>query len=247
LGLNDKTLKHIKMESRHGMLSGRLMLKRPLTGLVVGLCLAGFGVVNDAAATPIVIDNASFETLPPGGFTGFFESAAWTLASIPGWSNSGMSSGQATLAGYSGNPAPSDGLYMAFSDSESISQVVASAVAGTTYTLQVDVLHRADGVGNGAMVSLTFGGVAVATGTGTDNLGAWNNWSATYTATAADAGKDVAIVLGNSGMGGQGNFDNVRLDASAVPEPAAVSLLGIGGLAMAGGRFAGRRKRESVA
>jgi hypothetical protein len=236
------------MESRQGMLSGRLMLKRPLTGLVVGLCLAGFGVFNDAAATPIVIDNASFETLPPGGFTGFSGLAAWTIASIPGWSNGGINSGQATLAGYSGNPAPSDGLYMAFSDSESISQVVASAVAGTTYTLQVDVLHRADGVGNGAMVSLTFGGVVVATGTGTDNLGVWNNWSATYTATAADAGKQVGIVLGNNhNPGNQSNFDNVRLDASAVPEPAAVSLLGIGGLAMAGGRFTGRRKRESVA
>lgn len=230
-----------------GTTSGRQMLKKPLTGFVLGLCLSGFGMLGEANATPITVLNYSFETLPAGGLPFTFGSAAWSIDTIPDWNNSG-STGQYIFNGYAGNPAASDGIYAAMADNSPIWQTVTTAVAGTTYTLQTDIMHRTD-VGMGGIIQLEIDGTVVTTGVGTDaGAGTWNTWTATYTATAADAGKAITIVLSTNGTPGyQGNFDNVRLDATAVPEPASVSLLGIGALGMAGAKFRKRRESQAVA
>jgi hypothetical protein len=120
---------------------------------------------------------------------------------------------------------------LAYTNDNPISQDVGTAVVGATYTLQVEILHRTD-VALGGVAQLEIGGSVVATATGVDGgPGTWSDWTAVYTPTAADAGKTVTILLSTNGSG-QGDFDDVRLDATGgpttIPEPASMALLGVG-------------------
>lgn len=238
----------MKIKYLNGLIAERRMRNNLVTRFGLVLFLACFGVFNEAAATPVIINNASFEILSPVGLPNSDPPCFYSYGPIPDWSSS-AASGQVILNGYSGNPAAIDGSYLAWAEgSGSIWQDVGTAVAGTTYMLNVDILHRTE-YAMGGMISLNIGGTEVATGIGTDNgFGTWNNWTAIYTATAEDEGKTVTIVLSHNGSSGsQADFDNVRLDASAVPEPASVSLMGIGALSMATARFRKRRESQAVA
>jgi hypothetical protein len=181
-----------------------------------------------AFADTISVANASFEILPAGFPSATCGGSCAYDEGLPiaGWNTTG-SYGQWITGGFDGNPSAIDGNVLAFSDSGAISQTVASAIAGETYTLQVDVLHRTDDP-IGAMVQIEIGGVVVGTAPIVDNgPGTWANWTATATATPAEAGKPVAILLTTTGIG-QGDWDNVRMTGSAVPEPGTTLLLGLG-------------------
>jgi hypothetical protein len=56
--------------------------------------------------------------------------------------------------------------------------------------------------------------------------GGWSTFSVVYNALPGDVGQTLAIRL--SAQAAQGNFDNVRLDATAVPEPASAALVALG-------------------
>jgi hypothetical protein len=204
-------------------------MKNIITTLSAVAFAAGMSVSAPASATPIPVDNFSFETLPAGGLPiDCGGSCAYSIAPIPGWTNTG-SSGQWIIGGFAGNPPAFDGNVIGYTNDDPISQNVATAVAGTTYTLQVELLHRTDLPLDG-VVQLEINGSVVATATGLDGgPGTWNDWTAVYTAIAANAGQTVTILLSTTGA--QGDFDDVRLNA-AIPEPAALTLLGAGLVAL---------------
>ena len=184
---------------------------RPVAGVI--LFSAMFSCVGMAEMVPIV--NPSFEVLPAGGLPivcGI--TCAYSLgAVIPGWTSTGGPFGQLIMGGYALNPDATDGVVMAWSNFGTISQDVGLAVAGVTYTLSVDLLHRTDSAFAGTMALLLGGSPVAGLLTGADpGAGNWGTFTETYTATGADAGQTLRIQLNSSGS--QGDYDNVQLDAT---------------------------------
>lgn len=145
-----------------------------------------------------------------------------------------------------------------------VSQVVSTqAVAGVTYTLNVDLGFDITHADNASVILEVNGNQVVANAAPSDGLtraqmqlsGNWYDFEASYTATAADAGKPIEILLSSMTNGmGWGWFGNVQLtdsltgpvlDPPAAPEPAtwAMILIGFGGMA---GAAAVRRRRSAA-
>lgn len=194
--------------------------------VILALAASLTWATGSAFADSISVANPSFEALPAGGLNiGCGGSCAYDYGPIPGWNDTG-SSGQWIPGGYAGNPNAYNGNVVAYSNGGTISQTVgATAIAGVTYTLSVEVLHRTD-VPIYALVQLEIGGVVVGTATPVDaGSGTWNDWTVSYTADAAQAGKSITILLTSTGV--QGDFDDVTLTDN-VPEPSVLSLLTLG-------------------
>jgi hypothetical protein len=206
----------------------------------LGACIVAFLLlaltVGSATASPIFVMNHSFETLPVSGLpTLCGGNCAYSSEAIPGWSKNGTT-GQWITGGYAGNPGAIDGKVLIYSNYGSIWQEIGPAIVGLTYTLQVARLHRTD-VSMAGEARLLIGGVPVAVASGPDGgPGSWNEWTAVYTPTAADARKTLTILLSNDYGADQANFDNVRLynNTVAVPEASTSLMLGFGLLILAG-------------
>jgi len=215
--------------------------------LKVGLPVAVWTVLAASAyGNPIFVNNFSFETLPIGGLPDSCGTACtYSIGSIPGWTNTGTSSGQMepgppTNTTYF-NSVP-DGSVIGFTNLGTISQTVGpTVIAGNTYTLTVDIGQRADEPGIGTAALLINGNTYLATGTA-PTLGNWSVYTATYTSLSADIGDSISIVL--SANGPQGDFDNVQLNSAlfVAPEPSTSVLLGLG-LALVALSRTVRRKR----
>jgi PEP-CTERM motif len=207
------------------------ILRVGLPVLVLTIILAA-----NSYASPILVSNFSFETLPLGGLPfSCGTNCSFSSGLITGWTVVGTA-GQfqpgppATTAYFNSVP---DGVTVAYDNNGSISQTVAPLVQlGVIYTLQVDVGVRKD-VGNPGTEALVINGnTYFATGVPA-TPGGWSTFTATYTGTAADVGKAITIQL--SSTGAQGDWDNVRLsDSTNVPEPASGLLMGLALLACAG-------------
>ncbi len=187
-----------------------------------------------AHAGVIAVANASFETLPQAGlpFGGCGAGCSFSINDpIPGWTSTGsfgqfQPGVQASNFTYF-NYVP-DGITVAYSNGGTISQTVAdTATAGTTYTLIVDLGFRKDITDPGTISLIVGGNTVLATGTASQLSGDWATYTASYTATAADAGGAISVLLASPGA--QGDWDNVRLSSSAaVAEPASLALFGVG-------------------
>jgi HpiC1 cyclase/PEP-CTERM motif len=147
-----------------------------------------------------------------------------------------------------------------------VSQVVSTpAVAGVTYTLDVDMGFPLD-LGDFGKVELIVGNEkpVIATPLASLNLtekqmeltGNWYDFEASYTASAADAGAPIEILLWSLNNGaGFSYFGNVRLTDSlsvstpvGTPEPAtwAMMLIGFGGMAGVAAVRRSLRQRSAV-
>ena len=216
-------------------------MKKFLMGSAVACgAILAFAAVNTASAGNIAVANASFETLPGSGLPyGCGAGCSYSYSgdaptNIPGWTGAGLY-GQWQLGSYPALNYVPDGPTVAFTNGGSISQTVgATAIAGLTYTLDVDVGFRKD-VPDNSLIELVVGSNVVdATGVSNQASGNWYDWTASYTALAGDAGDAISIVLACTGP--QCDWDDVRLtsSASAVPEPGTFAVFGLALLALGG-------------
>jgi hypothetical protein len=204
--------------------------------LLGGAALAAMALASTAAqAGVITVLNPSFEIIDAGGLPngGCGAGCAYNVAEVPDWAGGegsfqpGPSSGNFAYFNY----IP-DGVTVAYSNGAGFSQTVAAtAVAGDTYTLTVDLGYRKD-IGDPGSIALQIGGnTIVGTGAAPQGSGDWSTWTASYTATAADAGAPITILL--VGGGSQSDFDNVNLTAAPEASTWALMLAGFGGIGAA--------------
>jgi hypothetical protein len=205
-----------------------------MTSRFVSVATLGVLCAFTAVAGPIAVANSSFES--PGTFLGIGcpgTGCSFSIAPISGWTTGlGAASGQFRP----GNPSNTDyfntltdGSTIAYSDGATLSQtaVFTPVLEGFVYTLMVDLGNRIN-VPFDASADLLINGHHIAASGLTPASGNWSTFTATYIGLQADAGALISIELLSSGS--QAEFDNVRLSVSdvAVPEPADVTLLGLG-------------------
>ena len=206
----------------------RINLKLNSRHLVLTLTLAA----APAFAAPIAVTNFSFENLPVGGLPApCGAGCSYSAAAIPGWSNGAGGQFQPGPTPNSYFNSLSDGPTSAYSPGGTISQVVGQTVQlGAVYTFLVDIGYRLDQGFAGTADLLINGNTYAAIGV-VPVQGTFGTFTATYTGLLADVGQSITLELQSSG--GQGNFDNVRLDgAAAAPEPASFLLIGTALLAL---------------
>ena len=221
----------------------------------IGLLLA-LAAASPAQATDIAVSNFNFEAnARPDGSAGTGQLSNWAIV---GGANVGTynpstafyNTPQITDPANSGVIGSMNGPNLAyiFEAGATITNTTGHAIVlGETYQLTVAVGQRSNAQsfspvmlslldGNSLLASTTVSTPPAANSVGDVSLG--------YTAQAGDSGNLRIQLKLVSGL--YGDFDNVRLTASAVPEPASLGLmaLGLGGLAGMSGM---RRQRSRAA
>jgi hypothetical protein len=254
---------------------------RTLNSAIFGAAiLAAFGAKANAAVVPVV--DQYFDEFPTGfSAANYFQVGCGTgcaFADLPivGWTSSvtrsasGDSGQWETGVPYTTTAFNSDPLedgttaepIVVRAINATVSQIVSTtAVAGVTYTLDVDLGFEKTAP-DAASVFLIVDGHQVKatplasyglTQTQMQGTGNWYDFEASYTAISADVGDSIEILLSSQTNGnGFGFFGNVQLtdslpalDSPAAPEPStwAMILIGFGGMA---GAAAMRRRRSAA-
>jgi len=213
------------------------MARRNLLGLAL-VSVAVLAVAVSASASIIPLTNGNFETdfiahgysYTATGWNGFnlgdAASGTWDTA------NGGQAGGNcaAWITDWHDSPIVSQ-------------QLSATYVAGSVYTFSIDmalppaVTYTNDGHVGGRLVLGYMNGSSLVTLASQDVVGttSWQNFNVQYTATAAAAGKQIVVGFGkleNPSWTNSSDFDNANLEVTAAPEPATMSLVVLGGLAM---------------
>ena len=202
----------------------------------------------------ITVPNFSFESpaLPNsannnGGNGDTTSIANWTIAAPSGNTNNGVYHPSAGFAHANPLPTPAEGNQVAYlvPGAGNTSSITTSASLGTVaanmlYTLTVALGNRNDSLffDTGTYtINLLANGVSVAQATRAGNTvphGGFSDLSAVFTSPASGPVIGESLTIRLSASAGSANdeaiFDNVRLTASAVPEPA-ISTMIIGGMA----------------
>lgn len=227
-------------------------------------CLLAGLWAGAAGAASVPVPNFSFESPAVADGVADFTIPSWTQVgsgSFQAGVYNPTPTGFAGTAGAGNLPAPAAGPQGAFTNTGGIGGVklvtagtLATIQPNTTYTLTVALGVRTDfpvaGVllGNAYVDLLANGSAPVGAALGLDAntlpVGSFQDYSVTFS-TGASGGvvgqaltADIGYVAtSNSGI----MMDNVRLDASSVPEPATLGVLLVGGVALMG-----RRRREQL-
>jgi hypothetical protein len=214
--------------------------------------MAILSAIGNASASPITVNNFSFEALvltcAPGP-------ACFTLGDIPGWVVSSVPS----TATFKPSTGPS-GEYTSIPNGVNVAAVgneigganilqalTATVQANTLYTLGVSVGHRADFPFSEYTIDLEAGGTILASDSSlSPGPGTFLTDTITFSSgpTPPTLGDQLGIRLSATGLSvtgaaAQADFDLVLLDASSVssvPEPGTLSLLATACLGLLGYR-----------
>jgi hypothetical protein len=223
----------------------RIISWAKLSMRTIVLCFVVLGFLlglRSASAELLSVANASFEDP-------VLEEDTWTDGYIPSWTISGT----VETAGVF-RPGPAffpggvpDGVNTAYSNGKSISQILQDVLtADMEYTLQVDLgKHQLDLPAY--KVQLYAGNLLLAEDNNSlaPTDGQFLTATLSYTALSGNSNLGAALeirLVDASGISWtQINWDNVRLDATAVPEPSTITLFTMAGLI---GGFVAWRKRK---
>jgi len=199
---------------------------------MVSLCVVVFFVAS-GFATDITVNNPSFETLPSGGLPEDCPGPGchFSRGPIPGWGGAGGQLQPGTqVNNFSEFNSVPDGITTAYSNGGAITQVVGTVEEDEIYTLMVDIGLRKDTSFTGSAGLQVGSRMFPATGD-TPAPGDWSTYTARFVGTPANEGQTITIQLNSFGV--QGNFDDVRLTETPVPEPSSMLLLASGVLGLA--------------